>query len=177
MKKFIFPAFLALILFGVASAQRPQSVYTGLSEKACKTIESNPDEGGSYRGECPGVGGYKLELLEGDLRQSINVIAPSGAKYELDLWTNVSGAFSSLGVRAEWRVRQTGKKQTPVALIVRFNASENPEKPEQNTSYLVVAKITGGAVCVTDVIKPSGNQNKLARARADVSAEKHFITK
>ena len=60
----------------------------------------------------------------------------------------------------------------PYALIVRVNASENPEKPEQTTSYLAVAKITGAEVCVTDKVKT----NKAARQAADASADKPCLT-
>lgn len=160
-----------------AANQKTESVYTDLMMEKCKTIEQTDDEGGSYRGECAGVGGYKLEVLEGDLRQSINVVAPNGKKFNLDLWTNVSGAFSAVGERAEWRVTRSGKKITPTALIVRYNASENPEKPEQNTSYLVVVKITKNSACVTDVVKPTvTNQNVKARQLADSSANKSCKT-
>ncbi|MEO7672533.1 MAG: hypothetical protein ABIU09_00470 [Pyrinomonadaceae bacterium] len=141
------------------------SKYTGLGEKACKTIEANPDEGGSYRGLCPGVGGYKLEAIEGDLRQSINVIDPRTKKHELNLW-NVSGGFSSLGAEAEWRMN--GK--TPVALIVRFNVSENAEDSSKITSYLVVVKIKQDKICITDALKPTRSQNFEARKAADKSA-------
>lgn len=151
------------------------SIYTDLTTEKCKTIESNPDEAGSYKGECAGVGGYKLEVLEGDLRQSINVVAPSGKKSELNLWSNVSAAFSALGEKAEWRVKGEGVKAKPIALIVRYNAAENPEKPEQNTSYLVVSKITGDGACVTDVVKPSKDANVEARRLADKSADKPCI--
>lgn len=148
------------------------SVYTDLADNKCKTLESNPNEGGSYRGECRGVGGFKLEILEGDLRQSINVIFPNRKKSELDFWSNVSSAFSAVGNKAEWRVKGKGKSAKPYALIVRYNASENPEKPEANTSYLVVVKIAKNSACVTDVIKPSSDQNKLAQKAADASANK-----
>lgn len=174
MKKTVLSA-LILLTFSVAAssqAKKIESIYTGLSDKACKTIEQTDEEGGSYRGECKGVGGYKLELLEGDLRQSINVIAPNGTKSELDLWINVSGAFSSLGDKAEWRVVKAGKKTTPMALIVRFNASENVEDSSKLTSYLVVVKITKNSACVTDVVKPMANQNVKARDLADKSANK-----
>ena len=156
-----------------AASQKIESVYTGLTTEKCKTIEQTDDEGGSYRGECAGVGGYKLEVLEGDLRQSINVVAPNRKKFELNLWTTVSGAFSSLGEKAEWRATRNGKKITPTALIVRYNASENPEKAEQTTSYLVIVKITKNSACVTDVVKPTvENQNEKARQLADGSANK-----
>src|SRR5688572_29554531 len=94
MKIFIF---WVSILFGVLSSYgQNTSVYTDLADTRCKTIESTADEGGSYRGICPGVGGYKLEVIEGDLRQSINVIAKNGKKHELNLWNVSGGGFSSV---------------------------------------------------------------------------------
>ncbi len=149
-----------------------ESVYTDLASEKCKTIESNTNEGGSYRGECAGIGGYRLEVLEGDLRQTINVVAPNRKKYELELWNKVSSGFSAVGDKAEWRVVSVGKKIKPTALIFRFNASDNVEKPEQNTSYLVVVKITKQTVCVTNIVKPSVNANAEARKLADLSADK-----
>lgn len=138
------------------------SVYTNLDGKGCKTLESNPNEGGSFLGECKGVAGYKLQPLEGDLRQSINVIDPKGKKTELNFW-NISGGFSSLGEQAEWRM----KGKTPVAFIVRFNVSENPEDSSKTTSYLVVVKISKESVCVTHALKPTRSHNFEARRAAD----------
>lgn len=174
---FVITALIAFVCYQTiqievsASSQKFESIYTDLTTKKCKTIEQSDDEGGSYRGECAGIGGYKLEVLEGDLRQSINVVAPNRKKSELNLWSTVSGGFSSLGEKAEWRVTRGGKKVTPTALIVRYNVSENPEKPEQNTAYLVVVKITKNSACVTDIVKPTvKNQNVEARRLADASA-------
>lgn len=149
-----------------------ESVYTDLADDKCKTLELNADEGGDYRGECDGVGGFKLEVIEGDLRQTINVIFPNGKKSELDLTSNVSSAFSAVGDKAEWRVTGKGKNVKPYALIIRYNANENPEKPEERTSYLVVTKITEDSACITDVIKPTSDQNKKAQKAADESANK-----
>lgn len=155
----------AVFAFAAAANSRNKSVYTDLDDTKCKTLEFNPDEGGSYKGECKGTAGYKLHVMEGDLRQSVNVVAPNKAVHELKLWEHFS-AFSSLGPRAEWRLN--GKK--PVALIVRLNVSENPEDASKTTSYLIVAKITPDFACVTDVIKPSKTQNADARVAADTSA-------
>lgn len=152
-------------LFACAAAAQNTSLYTKLEGKGCKTLESNPNEGGSFLAECRGAAGYKLQVLEGDLRQSINVIDPFGRKTELHLW-NVSGGFSSLGQQAEWRM--SGK--APVALIVRFNVSEDPEDSAKTTSYLVVAKLTKDAVCVTEALKPTRSHNFEARKAADRSA-------
>lgn len=156
---------LLVITFALAADAQNTSVYTDLTDKKCKTLESNPDEGGSYLGECPGVAGYKLQVVEGDLRQSVNVIDPKRKKTELNLW-NISGGFSSLGEQAEWRM----KGKTPIALIVRFNVSEVPEDSSRITSYLVVVKITKEAVCVTDALKPTRSHNYEARRAADRSA-------
>lgn len=170
--KYLAAVSLALLFSIAVPAQNKSSVYTDLKAEKCKTVESNPDEGGSYRGECPGVGGYKLEVLEGDIRQSINVISPTGEKSELNFWSTVSSGFSAVGEKAEWRVAGKGKKAKPYSLIVRYNASENPEKPEKTTSYLVVVKIDGVSACITDIVKPSKDQNLSARKLADEAANK-----
>ncbi len=150
-----------------------KSIYTDLNDKKCKTLISNPDEGGQYRGECDGVGGYKLEVLEGDLRQTIDVVhKQSGGKWELNLWSTVSPAFSYLGEKAEWRVKTVNGKTRPIALITRFNASEDPEDSSKVTSYLVVTKFDGEFVCVTNIVKPMRKQNEKARQFADVAATK-----
>lgn len=148
-----------LLPITVVAAQN-ESVYTEINEKDCKTIESNEQEGW-YRGECQGVGGFKLEVTESDLRQSIDIISPSGEKFALDFW-RISGGFSSVGGKPEWRIRN----KTPVALIVRFNVNQS-EDPTTTTSYLIVAKISKTAACITDIVKPSKNQNVEARKLAD----------
>lgn len=167
-------AVFAFLLSASAHAQKQKtiSVYTTLADTKCKTLELNVEESGYYRGQCWGTAGYKLEVIEGDLRQTVNVIAPNKKKFELNLWTTVSSAFSALGDKAEWRVVTKKGKATPVALIVRFNASENPDNPNQMTSYLVVSKITAKEVCITDIIKPKLNANTEAQKLADDSAGK-----
>ena len=155
------------LVFAAAIFAQNESVYTDLSEKQCKTLELSENEGALYKGECRGVGGYKLHLLEGDLRQTVNVIAAGGNEHELRLW-EIFGGFSYLGPRAEWRI----KGKTPVSLIVRFNVSQDPEDSTKTTSYLIVSKITKTKACVTDVIRPSRTQNANARKLADRSAAK-----
>lgn len=148
-----------------------ESIYTDLAAEKCKTTSSNEEEAWSVQ-ECPGIGIYKLEVTEGDLRQSINVIATSGDKWELDFPQNVSNAFSSFGDKAEWRVKKTGGKITPIALITRYNVNADPENPEKITSYLVVTKFENEFVCITDIVKPVANANEKARESADKSAGK-----
>lgn len=165
---------LLLLLFAVGSAQAQsnQSVYTNLEAKFCRTIKSDSSETGDYQGRCPGVAGYALLVSEGDLRQNITVITPQRKQHSLDLWSVVSSAFSSLGPKAEWRMGKVKTKSIPVALIVRYNASENPDNPNKTTSYLVVTKITPTEICVTDRISPGPTANEDARRLADESATK-----
>lgn len=140
-----------LVLLSLAYAQR--SVYTDLAPTKCKTLRLEPESESSTQ-QCPGLAGYKVLVDEGDLRQNLRLVTPGGKEVSLELWTVVSPAFSSLGPRAEWRVVQQNGKTLPIALIVRYNASEHPEDASILTSYLVVVKITPGAICVTDKIKP-----------------------
>jgi hypothetical protein len=162
----------ALLILGCASllsayAPPAESVYTDLAPARCKTVETHEETGGSVQ-KCPGVGGYELLVEDDDSRQSVTVVGPDGKRHPLNYWQVITSAFSSLGEKAEWRVEKKGGKASPYALIVRVNASENPENPGQKTSYLAVAKITGDAVCVTDKVKT----NEEARQAADASAGK-----
>jgi len=163
---------LALFMTSVSAFPQVTSVYTSLATSKCRTLELNEEEGGLYRGLCPGVGGYKLELFEGDLRQTINVIDKARKTHELGFW-NISFGFSYVGRRVEWRM----KGKTPVALIARFNVNENPDDSSKSTSYLIVAKITRAQICVTDVIKPGPTQNVDARNAADSSASRQCRAK
>jgi hypothetical protein len=154
------------LLLSISTFAQVKSIYTGVGEKDCKAAKESSDDG--YVGNCPGVGGYKLQLLEGDLRQTINVISPRNKKFELNLWSIVSSGFSSVGSKVEWRMKGT----VPMALVVRFNVSENPDDSSKLTSYLVVAKLSKTSACVVDVIKPSKTQNADAQKSADSASSK-----
>ncbi len=168
MRKFIF--FIILSLLISVSIYGQKSIYTGTTAEDCKATKESNDDG--YIGICPGVGGYKLELLEGDLRQTVNVIAPNKKKFELNLWSSVSSGFSSIGAKAEWRMKGT----IPTALILRFNASDNPEDSTKITSYLVVVKIKKTSACIVEIIKPSKTQNADAQKSADSVVNKSCKT-
>jgi hypothetical protein len=143
------------------------SVYSSLS--GCKLVKTGRDW--SVKA-CQGVGGYNLQLEYDDSRESITVYGPDRQKHPLDLWSVMSGGFSSVGRKAEWRVTKKDGKLVPIALIVRFNASENPEDSSKVTSYLAVVKITPQKICVTDKIAPGATANADARTAADSSADK-----
>lgn len=158
-----------------AMAQTNRSVYTPLGDKQCRVIKSAEAGDEGYEARCRGTAGYTLLLSEGDLRQNITVITPQGAKHSLELWDVISGGFSSVGPKAEWRIATQNKKSVPVALILRYNASEDPEKPDKRTSYLAVTKITPTEICVTDKISPGPTANEDARRAADASSSKSCL--
>jgi len=155
-----------------AVAQSNSSVYTPLGDKQCRKIKSAEAGDDGYEGRCRGTAGYSLLLSEGDLRQNITVITPQRKQHSLDLWSVVSGGFSSLGPKAEWRLASQKGKLVPVALILRYNASEVPESPNKTTSYLAVAKITATEICVTNKISPGPKANEDARRAADAASTK-----
>lgn len=159
---------LALFPLQLAAAGL-ESVYTDLDSKACKK-QSEDKETGDWTQLCPGVSGYKLRVSEGDLRQSVTVLDPKGKEHPLDFYSVISGGFSFLGPKAEWRVEKQDGKVFPKALIVRLNASENPEDPNKKTSYLAVSKLTSEKICVTAKIPPGPKMNELAREAADASS-------
>ena len=156
--------------FVSASAQpNNQSICSSLESKDCRVVNS---KNADYLARCPGFGGYKLIVTEGDLRQNVTVVAPNGNKSSLDLWTVISGGFSHLGPKAEWRITRRNGRRIPVALIVRLTASEDATNPEKQNSYLAVSKITEEEVCVIAKISPGPSANEDARRAADEASGK-----
>lgn len=160
----------ALFLLNASLVQAQSSMYTDLAATKCKTIKVNKESGSSVQ-SCAGVAGYKLLVEDDDNRMSITVVSPAGKKHPLNYWDVITHAFSSVGDKAEWRVKKDGQKVIPIALIVRVNANEDPDS-NKRTSYLAVAKITPQGICVTDKIQPGAKANEEARAAADSSADK-----
>ena len=140
------------------------SQYTALGGADCELLKVDAEAGGSSK-RCPGVGGYRLIVQDSDARMSLDVLPPQGDAQPLALWHLASGAFSSLGERAEWRLDDAGQ---PAALIVRYNAYLQPEQPDRATSYLVVAKLKP-TPCIVEVVPAGANQNERAREAADAA--------
>ena len=164
--KLITLAALCVFISTFAAVAQNKSVYTSTKTNACKTIKSTSEGTGSYVGECLGVGGYKLRLIEGDIRQTIDIVTPAKKKFELNFW-NYYGSFSSIGEKVEWRT----KGGVPVALIARYNVAD-PEGVKASTSYLMISKIGKTESCVTDVVPPGAKQNEEARLLADAAQSK-----
>ena len=168
--KLILMIMFFLIFTGSASAQI-SSVYSNLTGSGCRTIKTDPETGGSET-RCRGYGKWSLIVLDDDDRMSVNAVSPDGIRHELDFWTIVTTAFSSVGGKAEWRVQKNGKTVKPVALIIRVNATSEADGAPQRQSYLTVSKITDDGVCVVEKITSQRNANQLARAAADNAAAK-----
>ena len=168
---------IAFSLVGLAQAKKIDSLYTDLSAKTCKPLKVDSADGILYRGECRGVGGYKLILLGSEHHQLLNLITPTGEEIELDLARKLGVAPSSLDNKIEWRVSREGKKLNPFALIVGVNIFDDPENGEKAKSFLVIVKITGENACVTALVAPTiRNQNLKARELADSPVEKSCLS-
>ncbi len=164
------PSLLALVaLAALPAAAQTRSVYTALDR--CRTVSVDEEGGGSTQ-RCPGTAGYTLTIEEGDLRQTVDVVAPGGATYPLNFGSVVSSAFSSVGPRAEWRL----VRRQPVALIVRLNASEDVEHPDRTVSRLAVARVSPRGACVVAVVQPAADMNARARRLADRAARMPCLT-
>ena len=160
----------SLFFAGSVTAQN-SSVYSNLTGGGCRRVKTDSETGGS-ESRCRGYGKWSLMVLDDDNRMSVNVVSPDGKQSELDFWTIVTTAFSSLGGKAEWRVRKDGKTVKPIALIVRVNATVEEDGKQKRQSYLAVSKITDDAVCVVEKISDQRNANQLARDSADHAAAK-----
>ncbi|MFA5161777.1 MAG: hypothetical protein WC421_05985 [Elusimicrobiales bacterium] len=154
---------------------RIKSMYTTLDAKKCVEVPvpdvPSEDQSGDYgMQQCPGIAGFSLLTLYGDMRESVTVVAPGGKQYPQQYWEVVSAAFGSVDKRAEWvgTQKRGSKIFEPFALIVRYNASENASDVNKTTAYLAVSKIDmdRDEICVVAKIRPGANQNEKAREAA-----------
>ncbi|MBO0858091.1 MAG: hypothetical protein J2P21_06475 [Chloracidobacterium sp.] len=151
-----------------ASTTQVDSIYTYLAPSHCKTVIVDKELGESVQ-QCAGVAGYSLLLEDSDNRQSVTVVAPDRKRHPLNYSQVITSAFSTLGDKAEWRVKREGANALPIALIVRVFANEDSDSPQKRTSYLAVTKITREKICVTARIKGGATANEEARRAADTS--------
>jgi hypothetical protein len=160
---------VAILCSGEAAAQRTiQSMYTDIAGASCRKAVDEKITGASTS-TCPGIGGFRLQVLTDDERNSINVIAPDGKVFALAYWDVVTHGFSTLERRAEWRVRAEQGKPVPIAIIIRVNSVDQsePDQPKR-VPLLAVAKIGGDMACVIEKIDSRNpNANKIARMSAD----------
>lgn len=172
--RLILAVIFSMVLVGSATAQN-SSVYTNLTGGGCRAVKSDAETGSSET-RCRGYGKWSLMVLDDDDRMSVNVLSPDEKQHELNFWTVVTPAFSSLGNRAEWRVQKDGRMLKPVALIVRVNATSEATGRRTRQSYLAVSKITDDEVCVVEKIGNQKNANQMAQTAADNAAAKPCLS-
>ena len=153
-----------------APEQVREDVRRNTSLEGCDLIRSEPEEAGFYEYECEGLGGYRLRLVQADLRENVVVLPPEGAEQSLDLPALADGAFSSIGDVAEWRGAMVGERFRPVALILRQSVMEGSGAEVRNVSYLLAVRLAD-TPCVVARIAPGPEQDELARAAADAGGE------
>jgi len=139
------------------------SRYTSLAD--CQVVRSAPDEAGFFESACPGLGGYRLKLVEADGRQNL-ILVMGGREHNLGLPSISGGGFSELGKRIEWRGREEDGSFHPDALILRYDVVENVDQPTRPTSYLLPVTLER-TPCLSTKIRPGPAQNDRARAVAD----------
>jgi hypothetical protein len=148
------------------ATEPPPSGFTSSysSLKDCKVVELREDEDWSVS-RCTGPGGYALMVDYGDARDDLRLVRPGGQPVELGLLQLNGGGFNSLGDAVEWRGTGAEAGFKPTALIVRNNAVESPERPEQPTAFLVVIDLAQS--CAVAQVRPMAAQNEQARKIAD----------
>jgi hypothetical protein len=137
-----------------------QSRYTSLED--CSVLDSAPDEAGYRKSLCPGMGTYKVLLVEADDRHNLIVTGPEGKEHSLRLPSLSGGGFSVLGKRAEWLGTTIKGKFSPTAMIVRYEVTENAAEPEKWTSYLLTIALRP-TPCLAAKTPPGSGQNQQAR--------------
>lgn len=171
MKKIV--TFIILFLLTICILQAEEqtistntSSYTSIDQKDCVTLDS--DNMGSVQ-ECESFLDIGVKVIESDIRQSI-ILTRNNKEYNLAFWSTVSPAFSSLGLKVEWR-HEYGKPENTKGMIVRFEASDDHENMDKVSSYLVVSKITNDEICVVAKVLPQKQQNEIARNILDGKEE------
>ncbi|MFO1034065.1 MAG: hypothetical protein U1E15_08360 [Hyphomicrobiales bacterium] len=141
------------------------SAYTTYKLDSCKVIEKNGGvEEASDVWLCQGYQGkldYSFVYFEGDLRGFM----PMGRNARNHCAaTQTFNHFNSAGDTVEWRLKD-GK---PIAAIVRWTVSYDPEDSEKTKTWLVVTKLEKKNSCHMAFVEGAyPNANEKARDLAD----------
>lgn len=146
------------------------SVYSDLEleKKSVCTLVTPVEQGdeamssGGY--ECKGYGDYVVSFAEGDLRSFV-----SFGKQTADhcASTQTFGGFNSVGNKVEWRL----KDGVPIATILRWSVSYDPEDSIKQKSWLVITKLEDNNACHMGYVEGGYPQaNEKARWLADTAA-------
>ncbi|NMD08712.1 MAG: hypothetical protein GYA66_12130 [Phyllobacteriaceae bacterium] len=143
------------------------SVYTDFILDKCQRVtpETSGEDGESSGVfECKGQGKYVVTFVEGDLRSFVSFGTETAD--HCSFHQTFSG-FNSVGNKIEWR-RKNGK---PIATILRWTVSYDPENSEKTKTWLVVTKLGKNDSCHMGYVEgATPNANEKARALADAQA-------
>lgn len=158
----------ASLCFASPSLAGYDSVYTDFILDKCQRVtpESSGEDGESSGVfECKGYGKYVVTFAEGDLRSFVSFGTESAD--HCSFHQTFSG-FNSVGNKIEWR-RKNGK---PIATILRWTVSYDPENSEKTKTWLVVTKLEADQSCHMGYVEGAyPNANAAARKLADGFAD------
>jgi hypothetical protein len=159
--------FLCLFMSPVMSPARAgnSSAYTKYKLEQCRVVEKNNGvEEASDVWLCKGYKGdpnYSFLYYEGDLRGFMPI--GRNARSHCAAGQTFSG-FNSAGDTVEWRI----KNGRPVAAIVRWTVSYDPEDSTKTKTWLVVTKLEKNDSCHMAFVEGAyPKANEKARALAD----------
>lgn len=121
--------------------------------------------------ECKGFGGYVVSFAEGDLRSFVSFGKQAGNHCAA---TQTFSGFNSVGKKIEWRLKD-GK---PIATILRWSVSYDPEDATKQKSWLVVTKLEDNNSCHMGYVEGGFPQaNDRARKLADTAVDDYSCAK
>jgi hypothetical protein len=166
--------FVASLLLASSAHAANDSAYTNYDLTKCKQIEpgSKPGEGeSSPTYECKGYKGQPVTFVEGDLRSFV-AFGKDGRNH--CAFRETFSGFNSVGNKVEWRL----KDGAPIATILRWSVSYDPEDSAKQKSWLVVTKLEGRNSCHMAYVEGGFPQaNDKARALADTAAADYSCAK
>ena len=148
-------------MFTPAFANDARSIYTKIDLKKCKQTQKS--DGQVFEGSwaCKGIADYNVFLSAADARERVSF---GKADANNCAGTKTFGGFNSAGSTVEWRLK-SGK---PIAAILRWTVSIDPEDSTKKATWIVVNKLEKGASCHMHYVAGSfPNANEAARRVAD----------
>lgn len=142
-----------------------KSVYTKIDLKTCKQTQKPDQQVFEGAWACKAIAGYDVFVSAADAREMV-----SFGKTDANncAGTKTFGGFNSAGKTVEWRMK--GGK--PLATILRWTVSIDPEDSTKHATWLVVSKITPKDSCQMHYVAGSfPHANDAARKAADEKAE------
>lgn len=154
----------ALTAFALpVSAEDLKSLYTQIDLKKCRQTAKPDQQVFEGAWTCKGIAGYDVFLTAADAREMV-----SFGKSEKDncAATKTFGGFNSAGKTIEWRM----KNGRPIAAILRWTVSVDPEDSTKTATWLVVSKLENGTSCPMHYVAGSAPKaNEAARKAADAA--------